>query len=239
MALTDVLVDFDNLDFQTKRSGLAQLSTKIVNSVARVKSTFPDRCRIKLYGGWYEDETLSDQANNLIGQIEENSNALVVLWQTGRSQGKALVKLEMAFGLEVEPQRTLFNTLRTRAFSDRVYSNPFRLKRCQERDCPVAIVAKVFAEKRCSKDRCYTTPEDVFKKTEQKLVDTMITADLIYLGTPDNQLVLVSSDDDLWPGIQMALLRGAQVLQLHTRQRASTPRTYARGLVGYEEALLT
>jgi hypothetical protein len=37
----------------------------------------------------------------------------------------------------------------------------------------------------------------------------------------------VSADDDLWPGIQVALLWGARVLHVHPLPGRSTPAQYA------------
>lgn len=66
-------------------------------------------------------------------------------------------------------------------------------------------------------------------RPEQKLVDTMLTADLIHvaslMGTSD--LVIVTNDDDLWPGIRMAVHLGATVHHVHPRKRQTTPGFYA------------
>lgn len=46
----------------------------------------------------------------------------------------------------------------------------------------------------------------------QKLVDTVLTADLIQVSPPaSTQIAVVTSDDDLWPGIYTALSQGATV----------------------------
>ena len=46
----------------------------------------------------------------------------------------------------------------------------------------------------------------------QKLVDTMLTADLIQVSRPAaTHIAVVTSDDDLWPGIYTALSQGATV----------------------------
>ena len=71
---------------------------------------------------------------------------------------------------------------------------------------------------------------DVLQKWEQKLVDTMLVSDLIFLATRgERDLVVVSSDDDIWPGIRTALQLGARVTQVHTGGR-ETPADYTRGV---------
>lgn len=67
----------------------------------------------------------------------------------------------------------------------------------------------------------------------------MLTADLIHLAKNGQQeLAVVSSDDDLWPGIQMALLAGAHVIQVHTRSGRPTPLAYSIGLPYYKQVTL-
>jgi hypothetical protein len=46
----------------------------------------------------------------------------------------------------------------------------------------------------------------------------MLTADLIQLTLAGDKIIgIVSSDDDLWPGIMSSLLRGATLLHIHTK----------------------
>jgi hypothetical protein len=58
----------------------------------------------------------------------------------------------------------------------------------------------------------------------------MLTADFIHLAQIDPRLLcIVSSDDDLWPGIRMALLRNRAVVHVHTQATHRTHPTYAKG----------
>jgi hypothetical protein len=60
-------------------------------------------------------------------------------------------------------------------------------------------------------------PSALISTTEQKLVDSMLTADLIHLAHSGEQFVaIVSSDDDMWPGIITAVHAGAHVLHVQT-----------------------
>jgi len=69
------------------------------------------------------------------------------------------------------------------------------------------------------------------KRSEQKLVDTMLTADMIYLAQAGvKDVCLVSSDDDLWVGIRTAILLGANVTQIHTMPGRDLAAFYARGV---------
>jgi uncharacterized LabA/DUF88 family protein len=71
-------------------------------------------------------------------------------------------------------------------------------------------------------------PSDAFYRFEQKLVDTLIVADLAALAHATHQVIaLASSDDDLWPGILLALELGSTVLHLQHQSRKPAYRKYA------------
>src|SRR5208282_577710 len=62
---------------------------------------------------------------------------------------------------------------------------------------------------KCPDSSCARTAEQFLKRSEQKLVDTMIVSDLIHLAsTGESAIAVVSSDDDLWPGMLMAMSKG-------------------------------
>lgn len=73
-----------------------------------------------------------------------------------------------------------------------------------------------------------TADELILERQRQKLVDTMLAVDLLYLGTvSDEPIAIVTSDDDLMPPIIQAVYNGAKVLHLHTIAGRSTPAHYA------------
>jgi hypothetical protein len=238
VAIVDILVDFDNVLPQMRREGLLNLASRVVNAIAERKMQFAPQCRVRLYGGWYDGDQLTHQAQDLVTEIG-GSFPEVIPWTTKRSSGKCTAQMELACALEVDPGRPLFHTRRTREFTDQLHCDKGRVQRCGETDCSLRILVECFEQKKCANDRCRTTPGDVLKKQEQKLVDTMMTADLVHLAKLGrHDLAVVSSDDDLWPGIQTALLYGARVIQVHTRPGRDTPEDYARGLVQYKDTRL-
>jgi len=66
-------------------------------------------------------------------------------------------------------------------------------------------------------------------RDEQKLVDVMLATDLLYLARGCSQpcVVLVSSDQDLWPAILEASDSGTVLVHVQT-QSASDTRLYER-----------
>ena len=73
----------------------------------------------------------------------------------------------------------------------------------------------------------------------------MLVVDLVRLAQAASELiVLVSSDDDMWPGIRGALLHGARVLHVHARRpppqyRPLTTQTYTRVGADWQEGTWT
>ena len=66
-------------------------------------------------------------------------------------------------------------------------------------------------------------------REEQKLVDSMLVVDLVHFAeTTDEPLVVVSADDDLWPGIRFVLLRGARVIHVIPRRSRVNRERYRR-----------
>ena len=96
-------------------------------------------------------------------------------------------------------------------------------------DCPVASLDPFIRGDACPVDGCAVTPGTVLVRAEQKLVDSMMVVDLAYLAqTTGDPLVLVSADDDLWPGIRFALLHGARLTHVVPRRGESAPGRYRR-----------
>ena len=234
----DILIDYDNVEPHMRREGLVQLSARIVNAIAERKMQFPVRCRIRLYGGWYENSNLTRQAQDLITEMEVNFPNRVA-WRCLRGSGSCVAQLQMARSLEVDPARILYRTLRTREVSEHIKQKKEAAQQCQKQECPVQSTIEFLEKRKCLENSCYRTPADILCKVEQKLVDTMITADLIHLAkTGQHDLAVVSSDDDLWPGIQTALVYGARVIQVHTRADRETPHCYTAGLAQYKDTAL-
>ncbi len=234
----DILVDFDNVEIAIRRAGLLPLCARLAELLAEQRLRIPARCRIRLYGGWYDRDKLTSAAQELSTEIQDEFPN-TIWWSAKQESGKCVTMVEMAYGLEADPRRHLFYTHRVREFSDHLKCDTNRLQKCTSTDCSLRGIPGFFNNRKCPQSGCYTTPGDVLRKTEQKLVDTMLTADLIHLAKCGAQeLVVVSSDDDLWPGIQTALLYGAGVSQIHTRNDRRTPAAYSTGLKRYRQATL-
>ncbi len=234
----DILVDFDNIDNAMRSKGLQMVCTRMVHAIANKKATMPAMLRFRLYGGWFENESLTRRAQNLSSEIQRDFPS-TIRWSGGTRTGTCVAQVEMAYALEIEPARKLTHTFRVRPFDAKIRCRLNLISKCTQSPCPTAAIAAFFNDKKCITQRCYMTPGDFLEKEDQKLADTMLTADLIYLATHGkSDLAVVSSDDDLWPGIQTALLSGARVMHLHTHKERQTRQSYSNGLLQYKETAL-
>ena len=97
--------------------------------------------------------------------------------------------------------------------------------------CPLADMESFISRRRCPNSPCPLKPSDLLVRNEQKLVDTMMAADLFSLhlsGSAD--AVVVSSDDDLLPVIRLLVSRGVNVVHLLTRPPNAALPHYVVGL---------
>ena len=200
---------------------------RIINALPHETSFFRTgtRLSVRFYGGWYAKSGLSKAGQDLAAELR-GSFPTSILVGTRRAIVRFRVSADLARSLLLDPMHDLLHTLR-RAFPPihNISSVPFR--GCtRPNTCPLAGIEPLVRSGVCPDSSCDTRLSAVFPRgKQQKLVDTMLVADLIYLaaasaGSPT--LVVVSSDDDLWPGIRTALHFGASVHHIHTSSRRTS-----------------
>ncbi|MGA3334756.1 MAG: hypothetical protein ABSC62_11410 [Terracidiphilus sp.] len=206
-----VLVDYHNVPTATSHQGLAYLADRIltkVSSVAEPTGTLD----LRLYGGWDSKNRMTRQGQDLSVEMQS------IFPKTQRiGQVQVILTMQLAQSLEALPSKTLPNTLREEPLSKIKCQTPSKTT-CRSNPCPIDPMAVFLNSGACPLPGCIAEPHMLLSRTEQKLVDTMIVADLIHLaGHGETPIALVSSDDDMWPGILCALNVGANVIHLHTR----------------------
>ncbi|QEC66591.1 hypothetical protein FRZ67_04495 [Panacibacter ginsenosidivorans] len=217
-----VLIDYDNLSYQDTSRQLIDLSGKLISkfSPTEIKDK---NITIRLYGGWYENNNITRKAQNLNAEIMRDFPRTEML---SDNKTTVIVNIELATSLTSAPRIELFNTFRRRGFPSGVQSHNPRLKGCLITNCPIVEVYNFFQLNKCN--TCNTIrPEHIIFRQEQKLVDTMLTSDLINICQSNRIVSVVSSDDDLWPGILAGVMGGAKVYHMQTKPRA-TPTHYSR-----------
>lgn len=212
----NILVDYDNLNHTDKSRDLLYLADKIIHKFS-LSETVERHVQIRLYGGWYENNLITRKAQNLRTEILRHFPAKITL---SDNTSAAIVNVELALSLYSAPSIDLFNTYRRRGNpSGLICEDPSSLG-CAEVSCPVANVYSFFKNKKC--DRCNTIKvDDVIFRQEQKLIDTMLTTDLIDISSLNKRVCLTSSDDDMWPGILYSIAKGAKVFHMLTKTTAA------------------
>ncbi len=219
-----ILVDYDNIQTSILRLGAVHVVNRIVSKIDSMEVDSNHRITIRLYGGWYLNNNFTHKAQALSAEISANFPNTAMLSDNSTS---VIIKCEMAYSILADPTNHLFSTFRPRGMPWGLKAhNPTTSCGCSNSSCPIVATHHFLQNNKCGV--CNTVkPEDVFYRGEQKLVDTMLTSDLIFSSNQPANLGVVSSDDDFWPGIKTTLVNGKKVIQLHTRSR-TTPSSYTR-----------
>ena len=231
----DIFVDYYNVSSKHRRSGLVDVVERIVSAVVPDYLDSDDkRVNLRLYGGWYEDQKPTRDAQSLSQSVTENYPSAI------RSNSRfVIVSVELAYSMKCDPSHHLWYTLRSKTAPRGIVFQSPQSAGCVLPDrCPLHPSYDFFVRGECPEQDCLVKSSLVLRRREQKLVDTMLAADLFYSLqlSSEKQVVLVSSDDDLWPVIKTALQLGLNVIHIHTEKGYATRPDYVRGVgAGYME----
>jgi hypothetical protein len=213
-------IDYDNIGLKFKRAGLRSLATQALLSTAVPTSKTVGRCDVRVYGGWYEGSSLTPLAQQVIAELGVDFPSVLPFTNKAGETGKVMASAELACSLEAEPTHHLFNTFRQKSPPNSLACVNPASKGCVEKDCPLSCIPTWFDTEQCPKSGCDIRLHDILFRREQKLVDTMLTCDIIHAARLKCDFsILVSSDDDLLPAIRISLLEGTPFARLH-------PKTY-------------
>ena len=229
----DVLVDYYNVSFEHRRNGVVDVVDRIVSAIAP-EHLAPDdrRINLRLYGGWYEDQKPTRDAQQLSQSLTRNYPKSLVT-----DSHRIIVSVELAYSMKCDPSHHLWYTLRSKTAPRGIVFLSPQSAGCTLPDrCPLHPGYNFFVRGKCPEQSCVVTSSLVLRRREQKLVDTMLAADVFYNVQSDvqDQVVVVSSDDDLWPVIKTALQFGLTVIHVHTEKGYATRSDYIRDVrAGY------
>lgn len=223
-----VLVDYDNVEEINRRRGLVDLlSISLVKLPANV---LPDNTLVntRLYGGWYEQDRPTALAETLRSEIDRQFPAVLRFLDQGHQRRvKAIV--DLARSLSIRPNNNLMNTFRPRREGPRFSSEHVPYSGCSMPDhCLMSVLGPLVSRRSCPVVTCGAKLRDIFVRRGQKLVDTMLTADAVFMASsqPNITLVIVTNDDDLWPAICTAGHLGASIHHIHPKRNRRTPDVY-------------
>ena len=182
---------------------------------------------VRLYGGWYEASRLTKSAQRLTREIATHFPAAVTIHRSADSV-TVKVRVELARSLRINPGKDLLHTFRRRGVPAGLVAQRHPFRGCSDHtNCLLGPVRTLLSRRQCQNTSCTTRIEDVVARSEQKLVDSMIVADLIFAAVSGEKvIVVVSTDDDLLPGIATAVQMGTELYHVHPKLGRTTHKVY-------------
>lgn len=227
-----IFIDYDNVESVLKSAGPVSLVKLLIPSVPPYVLLKYDSVRARLYGGWRCQGLLTTSAQRLVPDIRDQSPTVI---RNFSSSGKALrLMVELAegpLGTSIIFEETLARDRSVRKF--RARRKPWEECVSQDANCGLAYAAAFTHDHLCSIQGCKIRLKNVLVCDEQKMVDTLIVADLAHeaLVLRASDLVMVSSDVDMWPGVILAARAGCNVIHIHTKAGWRTQRHLMKTLV--------
>ena len=235
-----VLIDYDNLDRIHRQGSLDHVITRLLRQIEAHRLAGHQNVTCRLYGGWLTEDLPSRRAENLIPQLRSRFPFRFRLRGPTVQQG-LVVRAELARSLACDPSVDLRHTHRVRSLPPNLLCDGTPFELClYPASCPISSLETFINNADCPARDCAVAPRTVLSREEQKLVDSMIVVDLIHFAqTTKELLVVVSADDDLWPGIRFVLLLGKQVIHLiPKRSRGDLKRYRSLETTTYQQVLI-
>lgn len=206
MKTVAILIDFDNafkrpMNFYTNED--FQKTIDFAVNTARTTINEVEKIIVRLYGGWYQQNSLTARASAVSSLLPELNRSFPIIEQ----QHNRLIHGSVELATQLYGHSFVwYNSYREHYGLHNLRVNTSAMsEKCAENSntCPVKILKK-FTEKKskiCHHEGCSTIHSSVFFERTQKYVDTMITCDIISLGNePEVAGIYVLSEDvDLFP----------------------------------------
>ena len=239
-----MFVDYDNVEPMFTGAGPVQFARILMGTVPLATLGKYDSVLVRLYGGWRLSTSPTTAAQQLVPQIVRDSPTV---YQNPAAPTAAPIRLlvELAdrpIGWQAVLEQTMVKNRELRRFR----ANPQLLRECVDiGSCGLQQFFSMSPTTTCSNGACGVELGTLLVRDEQKMVDTLLVADLavqVFMQQA-NDIVVVSSDSDIWPGILLALRAGSNVMHVHPKAQGRTPmhllRTLGSGLRGiYTECTL-
>lgn len=222
-----VFIDYDNLLPPQKTTGILNVVTKALIQVPWDPSIARGSCDVRVYGGWYEGTQITRMAQDLTVELQRDFPAIIRVPHCSGGILALHATAELAVALLQEPAHHLFNTFRRKGKPSNVRVQKPGDAGCADAACMLPQMKQLLSNGRCPKAGCTVTSCDLVYRHEQKIVDTMLTCDLIHaVDRVSGRVVLISGDDDFLPPLRTVSLRGGAAVRCYPKpstQRATFP----------------
>jgi uncharacterized LabA/DUF88 family protein len=220
-----VFVDYDNVEDSLRLAGPVNLAKIIALKIPSSVVLSHTDLVFRLYGGWRVDGLLTHVAQGFVPIIQQQSPVYISIDDAGTpKQIRLIVELaDKPFGASTPLQDSFVKDRDLRNFRSKSIPWPD----CKNaRACGFKMLVNVTQSMVCPDSGCNTELRSVLVRDEQKMVDTLIVADIAYIALNQRatDVVLVSSDADIWPGVLLAVRAGCNVSHIHSKSGRKTPR---------------
>lgn len=210
MKIVAILIDFDNV-FPRPMNLYANEDIKrvIFFAVKTARASIPDveKFIIRLYGGWYENNSLTSRAS-AVSVLLPSMNAMFPIIEQPRTIIQGSIELvTQLYGHSF----VWYNSYREHYGLPRLRINTAAMgTQCEanKATCPVKILKKFTDKKQriCNTSGCNTIHGNVFFERTQKYVDTMVACDIISLSSDEDVagIYVMSDDVDHFPAFAVA-----------------------------------
>lgn len=219
------LVDWDNIDEKDRRKGARYVADRLwtkMGGLAPALAANVQQFDVRLYGGWYGwngPKNITPLASQLIADLQVDFPFFL---RDPATSSSVKISGDLAHSLLCAPKHVLHHTFRQRQGTPKITCNDPAKAGCTVPNCPMLVVHQFFSLGKCPEAGCAKTVDQFVSRSEQKLVDTMLVSDLVHLAhSGETCIAILSSDDDLWPGMLMAMSHGVQVVHVGTKRASS------------------
>jgi hypothetical protein len=206
-----VLIDFDNIE-KSLRTNNQELENRLYRTITANK--IYREINFRFYGGWDYKKQASYSAVALLPWIYSYPHLI----------NKTVINAELVRSLAFENNNLPF-TFRRRSKNYIFSVDSSKICR-NDSTCDLFMLYNILNNHKC----CNKDLFDAFLFNEQKLVDTMISTDLLFFSAMKTiDLYLVSSDDDFIPTIRYLCYLGNSISIIHTLPIYSIKKEYKTG----------
>ncbi len=180
MSTLVMLIDFDNVEPNLKSAGAVGLAKTLIPVIPSSVLDRHNSIQARLYGGWRNQGTLTTSAQRLVPDIRVGSPTVVGNPNPGQNNPLRL-KVELAdgpMGCVTPLQETLVRDRGLRKFRTR--SLPWSNCVDPSANCGLSQYYSLSHVTSCSTMGCSCRVDDILVRDEQKMVDTLIVADIAH-----------------------------------------------------------
>jgi len=203
-----ILIDFDNFfdiynDIERLTNEVDFICRELFTKIGDIDPI--NYISLRLYGGWFKNSFLTQRGSEVSSIIRQIQNIFPIVKNRKIIRGE----IELAVSLIYFPEHQLDNTLKEKKGlpKARIAKNlDLTICEANKPNCPVKILNRFTSNKSCQITGCAHTNTTAFSAPQQKMVDTLITADIISISLKEetNSIYIFSEDIDCVPGILLA-----------------------------------